>query len=134
MSRAYREFAAIEWPIELADSGAMTNRSAPRRAVDLACSSALDGTWPPGCGKIIDGHRGRSNIVLLGHVRNGMIVADDPVELPEGASVRIEITVDNSIPLHPQPRQGGHYAGQIWMAPDFDEWPADLQESLGMIP
>ncbi len=75
-------------------------------------------------------------MVLLGHVRNGMIVADDPVELPEGASVKIEFVADNTIPSQPQPasRQGGQYAGQIWMAPDFDEWPADLQESLGMTP
>jgi len=65
-----------------------------------------------------------------------MIVADDPVALPEGASVRIEVVVDNSIPQQPQPapRQGGQYAGQIWMAPDFDELPADLQESLGVTP
>ena len=75
-------------------------------------------------------------MVLPGHVRNGKIVADDPVELPEGATVRIEFVVDNTIPSHPPPapRQGGQYAGQIWMAPDFDEWPADLQELLGIIP
>lgn len=75
-------------------------------------------------------------MVLMGHVRNGKIVADDPVALPEGASVRIEVVVGNTTPPQPQPapRQGGQYAGQIWMAPDFDEWPADLQEALGMTP
>ena len=72
-------------------------------------------------------------MVLLGHVRNGMIVADNPVELPEGASVRIELMIDDAPqPAKPVPRQGGRYAGQIWMAPDFDEWPADLQDSRGM--
>jgi len=75
-------------------------------------------------------------MVVLGHVRNGVIVADDPVKLPEGASVRIELVVDDTTYPQPQlePRQGGQYAGQIWMAPDFDEWPADLQEYLGMTP
>jgi hypothetical protein len=75
-------------------------------------------------------------MVVLGHVRNGKIVADGPVELPEGASVRIELVIESTISPQPQPapRQGGQYVGQILMAPDFDEWPADLQESLGMIP
>ena len=26
-------------------------------------------------------------------------------------------------------RKGGQYAGQIWMAPDFDEWPEEMQEA-----
>ena len=83
----------------------------------------------------IGGNRlGGIAMVLLGHVRNGMIVADTPVELPEGASVRIELLVEDSPPPQPLPRQGGQYAGQIWMAPDFDEWPPDLQEALGMTP
>lgn len=75
-------------------------------------------------------------MTILGHVRNGMIIADDPVELPEGASVRIELVGNTTTdsPPRPEPRQGGQYAGQIWMAPDFDEWPDDLQESLGMTP
>lgn len=73
-------------------------------------------------------------MVVLGHVRNGQIVADDPVELPEGASVRIEVVGNGTPQSQVVPRQGGQYAGQIWMAPDFDEWPDDLQESLGMTP
>ena len=32
------------------------------------------------------------------------------------------------------PCKAGSAKGKIWMAPDFDEWPADLQESLGMTP
>jgi hypothetical protein len=73
-------------------------------------------------------------MVLLGHVRNGMIVADDPVQLPEGVVVRIELLPDAANPPPQTPRQGGQFAGQIWMAADFDEWPADIQETLGMIP
>ena len=30
------------------------------------------------------------------------------------------------------PRKLGDLAGQIWMSDDFDDWPPDLQESLGM--
>lgn len=75
-------------------------------------------------------------MVLSGHVRNGIITVDEPVNLPEGTPVRIELLVEGT--PEPQsissPRQGGQYAGQIWMADDFDEWPVDLQESLGMIP
>jgi hypothetical protein len=75
-------------------------------------------------------------MVLLGHVRNGIIVADDLVELPEGAPVRIELLAEVANSGHSQmpPRVGGKYAGQISLAPDFDEWPEDLQESLGMTP
>lgn len=32
-----------------------------------------------------------------------------------------------------EPRKLGDLAGQIRMSEDFDEWPPDLQEALGMI-
>ncbi len=75
-------------------------------------------------------------MVLLGHVKNGTIVADDPIVLPEGASVRIEVDIESTAKnqTSKEPRKGGLYAGQIVLAPDFDEWPTDLQESLGMVP
>ena len=31
-----------------------------------------------------------------------------------------------------EPRKLGDLAGQIWMSEDFDDWPPDLQEALGM--
>jgi hypothetical protein len=31
-------------------------------------------------------------MVYRGHVKNGVILSDDPVELPEGAEVRFEFT------------------------------------------
>ena len=31
-----------------------------------------------------------------------------------------------------QPRKLGDFAGQIRMSEDFDDWPADLQEALGI--
>jgi hypothetical protein len=33
----------------------------------------------------------RVTMVYRGHVKNGMIQADEPIELPEGAAVRFEI-------------------------------------------
>ena len=33
---------------------------------------------------------------------------------------------------HAQPRKLGDLAGQVHIAEDFDEWPADLQVALGM--
>lgn len=29
-------------------------------------------------------------------------------------------------------RQGGQWEGKLWIAPDFDEWPDDIAEALGM--
>ena len=31
-----------------------------------------------------------------------------------------------------EPRKLGDLAGKIWMGDDFDEWPPDLQDALGM--
>jgi hypothetical protein len=59
-------------------------------------------------------------MLLQGHVRNGVIVVDDPIHLPEGTPVRIEVVADEPTAQPPARRQGGQYAGQIWMAPDFD--------------
>ena len=70
-------------------------------------------------------------MIMVGHIRNGVVVLDRPNSLPEGASVRVELVAATP---EPPPRRGGQYAGRIWMAPDFDEWPNDLQEALGMKP
>ncbi len=34
-------------------------------------------------------------MVYRGHVQNGVILVDDPVELPEGAAVRFEIAMES---------------------------------------
>ena len=34
---------------------------------------------------------------------------------------------------HGQPRKLGDFAGRIRMSEDFDDWPLDLQEALGMV-
>ena len=31
-----------------------------------------------------------------------------------------------------EPRKLGDLAGQIWISEDFDDWPPDLQDALGM--
>uniref|UniRef100_A0A7C4QVV0 DUF104 domain-containing protein n=1 Tax=Schlesneria paludicola TaxID=360056 RepID=A0A7C4QVV0_9PLAN len=76
-------------------------------------------------------------MMLAGHVHKGVIVLDEPATLPEGTPVRVEVLTPEDVSKSqaaPARRQGGQYAGQIWMAPDFDEWPPDLQEALGMTP
>lgn len=74
-------------------------------------------------------------MTLSGRIRNGGLELDEPVSLPDGTLVSIELTRLEA-PANPKPqrRQGGQYAGQIWMADDFDDWPEDMQESLGMKP
>jgi hypothetical protein len=72
-------------------------------------------------------------MTLAGHIHNGVVVLDQPVDIPEGTPVRVEVlTSAEGSQAAPARRQGGQYAGQIWMAPDFDEWPLDIQEALGM--
>jgi hypothetical protein len=72
-------------------------------------------------------------MILQGHICNGVIVLDEAAELPEGAAVRVEL-IESSKEAEPERRQGGQYAGRIWMATNFDQWPIDLQEALGMTP
>ena len=69
-------------------------------------------------------------MIMAGHIQHGIVVLDPPNLLPEGAFVRVEIVASPSSPSaksEPPKRRGGQYAGQIWMAADFDEWPDDLQ-------
>jgi len=37
------------------------------------------------------------------------------------------------VPLKPEEkknRKGGHWKGKVWMAPDFDKWPEDIQRAF----
>jgi hypothetical protein len=70
-------------------------------------------------------------MTLRGRVQNGVIVLDDPAQLPEGTEVRIE-AVDQASPPEKRRRVGGQWQGKVWMAPDFDDLPADLREAFGM--
>jgi hypothetical protein len=74
-------------------------------------------------------------MTLRGHIHNGVVILDEAAALPEGTPVRVEVAeMTQEAGPNGARRQGGQYAGQIWMAPDFDEWPEDMQESLGMRP
>jgi hypothetical protein len=67
-------------------------------------------------------------MTLRGHVQNGVVIPDDPTQLPEGAVVRIELL---PAPQTPAPRAGGFWKGQVQIADDFDQLPEDLAEALG---
>jgi hypothetical protein len=73
-------------------------------------------------------------MTLRGHIHNGAVILDNPPFLAEGTEVRVEIVGAKPDTGQQTTRQGGQYAGQIRMAPDFDEWPEDMQEALGMKP
>ena len=74
-------------------------------------------------------------MTLTGHIHNGVVVLDLAPPLADGTLVRVEV-VGSAAEANQlgSPRRGGQYAGRIWMAPDFDEWPDDMQEALGMKP
>ncbi len=71
-------------------------------------------------------------MVQHGHVHNGVIVPEAPENLPEGATVRIEVIEASSVPVA-KPRIGGIWKGRVRIADDFDELPADIAEAFGMI-
>ena len=60
-------------------------------------------------------------VVLRATYRNGVIELEQP--LPdefEGKQIQVQIEEIKGEPKKPR-RQAGSLAGQIWMAPDFDE-------------
>ena len=73
-------------------------------------------------------------MVQHGHVHNGVIVPEAPENLPEGATVRIEVIEASSVSPEVMPRVGGIWKGKVHIADDFDEWPDDIQEAFGMNP
>ena len=38
----------------------------------------------------------------------------------------------SQVAANAEPRKLGDLAGKIWMSEDFDDWPPDLQDALGM--
>jgi hypothetical protein len=72
-------------------------------------------------------------MALMGQVRNGMVVFDEPVQVPDGTVARVDLlTPSGSTAASPHPRQGGQWKGQVIIAPDFDILPDDIQEALGI--
>jgi hypothetical protein len=37
-------------------------------------------------------------MTYIGHIKNGLVILDEPADLPEGATVRVELTEDLSLP------------------------------------
>lgn len=68
-------------------------------------------------------------MVIRGHVQNGVIVPDEPVCLPEGTSVRIEVLDAERRKLK---RRGGMWKGRVVIADDLDVLPPDLAEAFGV--
>lgn len=69
-------------------------------------------------------------VVLTATYRNGIIELEQPLpEEFEGKQIQIQIEEIKEEP-EKQRRQAGSLAGQIWMAPDFDEPMDDFAEYM----
>jgi hypothetical protein len=66
---------------------------------------------------------------LAGHVENGMVVFDQPVSLPNGTPVRVEV-VDERAARSTRPAPGLGKGGILYIAPDFDDTPEEFREYL----
>lgn len=72
-------------------------------------------------------------MTVMGHVRNGVVVFDQPLQVPDGTVARVDLlTPSQNASVPPQPRQGGQWKGRVVIAPDFDLLPDDIQEAFGM--
>jgi len=73
-------------------------------------------------------------MVVHGIVHNGVVVPNEPLQLPDGTHVTIEVAISDADPTDSTnaPRQGGWWMGQLTVAPDFDELPEDIREAFGM--
>jgi len=66
---------------------------------------------------------------LNGHIENGMVVLDQPVSLPNGTPVRVEV-VDEPAARSARPAPGLGKGGILYIAPDFDDTPEEFREYL----
>ncbi len=73
-------------------------------------------------------------MVVQGVVHNGVVVPNEPLTVPEGTQVTIEIAIPEIDEMDESfaPRQGGWLKGQVIIAPDFDELPNEIREAFGM--
>lgn len=69
-----------------------------------------------------------------GVFQNGVVVPNEPLKVPEGTAVTIEIAASNNEQPEStmEPRQFGWWAGQVTIEPDFDELPDEIREAFGM--
>jgi hypothetical protein len=68
---------------------------------------------------------------IEGVIRNGNVVPDHPLSLPDGTRVRIEVS-ESEESQTPQHRQGGWWHGRVHIAPDFDDLPDDIARAFGV--
>jgi hypothetical protein len=66
---------------------------------------------------------------LAGHVENGMVVFDQPVSLPNGTPVRVEL-VDQCHARPARPAPGLGKGSILYIAPDFGDTPEEFREYL----
>ena len=72
-------------------------------------------------------------MTLTGRVQNGVVVFDQPLQVPDGTVARVDLLNPDQTETTPsQPRKGGQWKGQVFIAPDFDTLPDDIQEAFGM--
>lgn len=73
-------------------------------------------------------------MLIHGVVLNGVVVPHEPLSVPEGTQVTIEIAICDidTTNMTMDPRQGGWWKGQVSIAPDFDELPDEIREAFGM--
>ena len=69
-------------------------------------------------------------MVIRGHFQNGVVIPDEPVNVPEGTTVRIEVIKSDQ--QQTSPRVGGMWKGQVVISDDFDVLPADLADAFGV--
>jgi hypothetical protein len=68
-------------------------------------------------------------MAFAGHVENGTVVFDQPVSLPNGTPVRVEVVDDRAArPVRPAPGLGK--GSILYIAPDFDDTPEEFKEYL----
>ncbi len=77
---------------------------------------------------------GKAKMVVQGVVQNGVVVPSEPLTVPEGTHVTIEIATPDigQTDSSKGPRQGGWLKGQVTVAPDFEELPDEIREAFGM--
>ena len=69
----------------------------------------------------------------MGQVRDGRIVFDEPLHVPDGTVARVDfLPPAPTTAAPPEQRRGGQWKGRVVVAPDFDVLPDDLREALGM--
>jgi hypothetical protein len=69
-------------------------------------------------------------MIIHGRFLRGVVVPDEPIELPEGTTVMIKVI--ETVPQISTPRQGGMWKGRVSIALDFDTLPSDVANAFGI--